>query len=166
MRFAVIGDIHNPYADDRAIDLTCHLLEAFQPDEVCNVGDGFDFYQLSPFDQDPARRLAIQDDLDISFEVNKRLKSAAPRADWYYIEANHERRLWRYLTRHPELYNLDALKLENLLRLDELGWTLIGGRGAHSFRLRAVTRMKCASALTCSISAAVSGCSSLSNTIV
>lgn len=127
MKVALLGDTHCPYQDDCAVDLACLLLEAFEPDEVIHLADGVDFYALSPFDRDPDRVLRLQDELDVSFTVNKRLKSTAPDASWIYLSSgNHEKRLWRYLTRHPEICGLRVLKLESLLRLDELGWALGG----------------------------------------
>ena len=125
MIIACFGDIHAPYQDDRAVDLACQILQATKPDEVVHLSDGIDFYALSSFDRDPDRVLRLQDELDVGYEVHKRLHSAAPDAQWFYCDdGNHERRLWRYLTRHPELFHLDALRLDRLLRLDDLGWTL------------------------------------------
>lgn len=123
---ANIGDTHSPYHDQYAVELACVLLEAIKPDEVIHHADGIDFYALSSFDRDPDRVLMLQDELDRAYAVNKQLNSAALEAEWYYLaDGNHERRLWRYLTRHPEIAGLEVLKLSNLLRLDDLGWALV-----------------------------------------
>jgi len=120
---AALGDTHAPYQDDLAVDLACQILEAAKPDEVVHLSDGVDFYALSSFSRDPDRVLQLQDELDVGYEVHKRLASAAPAAEWYYCgDGNHERRLYRYLTKHPEMYGLRALRLDKLLRLDDLGW--------------------------------------------
>lgn len=124
MIIAALGDTHAPYQDDKAVDLACQILEAVKPDEVVHLSDGVDFYALSSFDRDPDRVLQLQDELDTGYEVHKRLASAAPDAEWYYCGGgNHERRLYRYLTKHPEMYGLRALRLDKLLRLDDLGWS-------------------------------------------
>ena len=120
-----LGDVHAPYQDDRAIALACKLLEAVNPQWVVHLADGIDFYQLSSFDKEPDRLLQLQDDLDVAYSVNKTLNSAAPDAAWFYLnDGNHEKRLWRYLCRHPEIAQLAVLDLANLLRLDDLHWTL------------------------------------------
>jgi len=113
--------MHAPYQDDYAVDLACLIMQDVEPDEAIHAGDGCDFYALSYFDRDPNRVTGLQAELDTAHSVHKRLKDAAPAATWTYLEGNHERRLWRYLTRHPEVYNLRALALESLLQLDDLG---------------------------------------------
>ena len=121
-----LGDVHAPYHDGRAIELACGLLVAVKPDVVIHLADGIDFYQLSSFDKEPDRVLELQDDLDQAYAVNKTLLSAAPAAEWLYLDnGNHERRLWRYLTRHPEIAGLEVLNLANLLRLSDLRWELV-----------------------------------------
>lgn len=131
-----LGDIHSPYHDPRAVELACRLLEAIQPEVVIHLADGVDFYQLSTFDRDPDRLLQLQDDLDKAYSVHKDLALSAPEADWLYLDnGNHERRLWRYLTRHPEIAGLEVLSLASLLRFGELGWTLVPEYEALAKRL-------------------------------
>jgi len=121
-----IADVHAPFQDDRAVELACIVIQALQPDRVVHHADGVDFYQLSSFDKDPDRTTRLQDDLDTAYRVNETLNSAAPEAEWLYLnDGNHERRLWRYLARNPELFQLEVLRLDNLLRLDKLGWRLV-----------------------------------------
>jgi len=124
-RLALLGDTHPPFHDQRAIDLACLLVEDFAPDEVVHLGDGNDFYAVSSFDRDPNRVLLLQIELDQGFDINNKLNSAAPEAEWYYIMGNHGFRWMRFLSKNPEIYNLRALRLENLLRFNELGWTLV-----------------------------------------
>ena len=51
----------------------------------------------------------------------KEWKEAAPHAEFKYIIGNHEDRLRKYLWRHPELFGLEALRIENLLDLKSFG---------------------------------------------
>lgn len=137
-RVAFIADTHCPFQDDRSIDLVCEVLQAFNPDEVCHLGDGTDFYAVSAFDKDPQRALQLQDELDVSIEVNTRLKSSCD-ADFYYIErSNHEERWMRYLRKHPEIHGLRLLKLWNLMELDKIGWKRGGGIREYEFDLIAI----------------------------
>jgi hypothetical protein len=124
--YANIGDTHAPYQDKRAIELACLILEEVKPDVVVHHADDIDFYALSSFCRDPARVTKLQEELNSAFRMNKRLTSATPESLWRLLnDGNHEARLWRYLCAHPEIAGLDALSLENLLRLEELGWELV-----------------------------------------
>lgn len=137
-RVVFIADTHSPFHDNRSIDLVCLLLENFQPDEVCHLGDGVDFHSISKFDTDPQRVLQIQEELDSSIDVNTRLKSSCD-ADFYYIEkANHEERWMRYLRSHPEIHGLRLLKLWNLMEMDRIGWQHGGGMREYEFDLLAM----------------------------
>lgn len=133
-----LGDIHCPFQDDRSVDLVCELLYKLQPDEVCHLGDGTDFYAISNFDKDPQRAMQLQDELDVSIDVNTRLKSSC-NAEFYYIErSNHEERWMRYLRSHPEIHGLRLLKLWNLMELDKIGWNRGGGMREYEHDLIAI----------------------------
>lgn len=121
MKMIIFGDLHVPYHDNKAVDIVCKVMNMIQPDKVIVIGDSIDFYGLSTFGPAPDRVLKIQDDLDATFKVHQQLNSDA---EYIFLVGNHEYRLERYLRKHPEIFALDALELENLLRLDELGWEL------------------------------------------
>lgn len=117
-----ISDLHIPYLDPHAWDLTLAIIEFVKPDKVNILGDLVDFYELSTFDKNPKRvkEGGVQRELDQAFLRMSELKRAAPQAKLRYLPGNHEDRLRRYLMRHSELYDLRVLELENLLRLKEL----------------------------------------------
>ena len=53
----VINDIHFPYQDDKALQLTLKIIKAYQPDIIFINGDAMDFYAISKFSKEPLRSL-------------------------------------------------------------------------------------------------------------
>ena len=126
MRFVElnISDLHIPYHDPFAWQLTLNIVETVKPTKINIAGDALDFYQLSTFDKDPKQleNGRLQEDFDQWFRMVRDLQRAAPATCTYtFLPGNHEDRLRRYLSRNPELYGLRALELPALMRLDELG---------------------------------------------
>jgi len=117
----VLPDMHVPFQDNKAIKLALKVVSYLKLDRIIQLGDFQDFYSISRFDKDPNRIDSMQEELDTGFEIWKKIKKAGKKAKLEYTEGNHEFRLRRYLWRHPELHSLKALKLENVLRVKELG---------------------------------------------
>lgn len=115
------SDEHHPYADPYARSLALKIIEDFKPTQMIVGSDGIDFYTISSYDKDPARAKSynLQKEIDEWEKAQKEWRDAAPDAERHYILGNHEDRLRRYLWRHPELFGLNALKIENLLNLDK-----------------------------------------------
>lgn len=121
-----LSDVHIPYHDPHAWQLTLNIVSEVKPTKINILGDALDFYQLSTFDKDPKQleNGRLQEDLDQWFRMARELQRAAPETCKYtFVPGNHEDRLRRYLNRNPELYGLRALELPSLMRLDELGIT-------------------------------------------
>jgi predicted phosphodiesterase len=116
-----LSDIHFPYEDKSSWNLTLQVIKSLKPDLVFLGGDIVDFYSVSQYDKDPARKLSLQSDLDYTYEELTRLRKVAPNAKIVMLQGNHEHRLDRFLnSKASELSSLNALKLENLLKLDSL----------------------------------------------
>lgn len=115
-------DLHEPYRDERAFSTALAFVRHVKPSRLIVGGDWLDCYSLSRFVSDPARKLALQDDLDACKDSLKRLRRAAPKARIWYLKGNHEARLQKYLwSRAPELERLRDLRLPRLLDLGSLG---------------------------------------------
>lgn len=124
MKIAFPTDEHFPYQDDRAREVAMMVVQHFQPDMVVVGSDGMDFYDISTFDKDPGRvKVNLQREIDLWKEGVKEWRMAAPQAEFRFIPGNHEDRFRKWLWRHPEIADLDALQLENLLDLKGLGIT-------------------------------------------
>lgn len=123
IRIAFPTDEHVPFQDDSARSVALKIVADFNPDLRIAGSDGMDFYALSKFDRNPKRgqQAGLQHEIDIWQETQREWRDAAPQANAFYLVGNHEDRLRRYLWRHPELWDLEVLRLPNLLKMAELG---------------------------------------------
>ena len=134
-KIAFPTDEHYPYQDEHAILVAQKILSDFKPDVRITGSDGLDFYTISHFDKNPERILkgGLQREIDLWKAGQRAWRDAAPTAAAFYLIGNHEDRLRRYLWRHPELYDLEVLKLPNILGMAELGiyWEKDKGEDAN-----------------------------------
>lgn len=119
MTTIALGDIHAPFQSNRDLRIAYRVIEDLQPDKIILMGDCIDFYAISSFSREPKRVLQLQNEIDTTKEILGMIDSLS-NAEIVYLMGNHEDRLQRYLMAHPEIYNLDNLKLEYLLGLDKL----------------------------------------------
>lgn len=115
----VLSDIHFPYEDRNALNAIYMFLQRNPVDIIVLNGDIIDMYDVSTFDKSPARINSLQKELNKAYKFFQKLRVLCPKAEIYFIRGNHEYRLERYLYKHPELYSLEALKLPNLLKLND-----------------------------------------------
>jgi hypothetical protein len=125
--YILFGDIQAPFQSDENVAALCSLIRLQKEtrlDGIINVGDGCDFYTVSDYNRDPARRNQLQDELISAADVNYKItESAEGVTDLNYISGNHEARLARYIEKHaPALASLPQLKVPSLLGLSSLGW--------------------------------------------
>jgi len=132
---AIVADLHAPEQDNRAVELACRIIQDCKPDNVIINGDSEDFREASTFTEAPDVRLLLQRSIDEAYKKHTEIKSAASGAKFKFIIGNHEVRWLRYLMNHPVIYSLEALTLEELLKLKELEFEfvrdeveLVGGR--------------------------------------
>lgn len=118
-KFVVLSDIHFPYQDDKALKAVYKFLEQHPVDTIILNGDILDFYDVSSFDKDPDRINSLQKEIDMSNKFFSQLRKRHS-GRIIFIGGNHDLdRLERYLKKHPELYSLNALKIDRILNLDE-----------------------------------------------
>lgn len=120
-KFIVLSDIHFPYQDDKAIKAVYKFLEQHLVDTIILNGDILDFYDVSSFDKDPSRINSLQKEIDMANKFFSQLRKRHS-GRIIFIGGNHDAdRLERYLKKHPELYSLNALKIDRILNLNEYG---------------------------------------------
>jgi predicted phosphodiesterase len=106
------------------------MLADLQPDTVILNGDVVDFYSISSFLKDPARKLGLQDELDQTKVYLAKVRAAVPDAEIRYTTGNHETRLTRYLLSNAKaLSGLRCLDLGELLDLPTQDIRLHGTEG-------------------------------------
>lgn len=116
----VISDIHLPYHDRGAVEMTLqHALAAGHCDFCIVNGDLLDCYQLSRFNKDP-RLKDFAGELKMAREFLTTLAGEFDKV--IYKLGNHELRYEHYLqTKAAELIGVDEVELPNLLHLAEIG---------------------------------------------
>lgn len=116
----VVSDIHVPYHDRRALNLTLDIIEKLRPNIVHVLGDLLDCYQSSRFLTDPTKRKAsLAYELRLARGILDEIRQASPRgATLEVYGGNHEDRLrkakWGKV---PELADLPELTWPHLLQL-------------------------------------------------
>lgn len=107
-RSIYLSDLQIPFVDWPAMKLVEHFMEDWQPDRIFYVGDIADFYGISKFDKNPARRFRLKHERAWVREMLDRHKQMVPNAEQTWLDGNHEERIVRYLwERAPELADLD-----------------------------------------------------------
>ena len=122
----ILSDLHIPYHHLPAIDVTLDHAFGRGVDSIYINGDLIDFAKISRWEKDP-HTIGVQVEID---QVRDFLEGLAGLGlPIFYKLGNHEERWNAYLIREaPELYDLDALQMESVLGLDDLGIELIGGK--------------------------------------
>lgn len=129
----IVSDTQHPHAqDDRACELVMEYMADTQPDKVIQIGDFIDLFSVSRFlkRMPPSQRPTLWEEIEQTREWAEQWHSAAPDADWYVIEGNHEQRLAAYLETHAEeLMEFPELSLDALLGFEDLGIEYVGPYG-------------------------------------
>jgi predicted phosphodiesterase len=117
-RTLVLSDVHLPYHDIAALTAAIEVGVEAKVDCVLVNGDLLDCHTLSRFERDPEARDFAQE-LEASFEFWDVLRKTFPAARLVYKLGNHDERYQRFVTaKAPELYGVEALRFDRLLRLD------------------------------------------------
>jgi predicted phosphodiesterase len=129
-----LSDVHFPFHDVRAWELTLKIIKAVKPELVWIGGDFNDFYAVSRFDKSPARKLRLQEEIDAGISGLRALRRAAGKnARIVWQLGNHEERLLKYLWgKAPELAELRCLSFPELFSLKSLQIEFISDYRAQS----------------------------------
>jgi predicted phosphodiesterase len=115
-----VPDTHFPYQCNKYIKLTYKILKAERFDGIVQLGDALDFWQLSTYEKDPARKNTILDDIDEWNDVLTKWSSLLYRnGEIHLIQGNHEVRLERYIARNARELHQIVKPLPELLHLKE-----------------------------------------------
>lgn len=121
----VISDLHIPYHNADAIKVA---LKHGMEEEVDNIiinGDFVDFYGISRFSKKPNKMIVIKE-IEMGKRVLELIRGIYPKATIYFKEGNHDARLDAFVaTSAPQLYGIEEIKLENLLKLNDFGINFI-----------------------------------------
>lgn len=128
IRVLSLSDIHVPYHEPQAVEAAVKFGRKWKPTVVLLNGDISDFYSISRWDRDPKKRDLIGECEQVH-EMLAWLRKAFPKARMVYKLGNHEERWDHYIwNKCAELWGLDALRLQNVLHLDDLGIEMVGDK--------------------------------------
>jgi len=135
-KWIVFNDTHFPFQDEKCIQLLLECGKRIRPDGYAILGDLIDFYSLSTFDKDPERLNNLQADIDTAASFLCTLRANNKKAQIIYIEGNHEKRLQKFLWRHPEINSLRSMNVEGLLELQQFNIKYISAKGKCAAKYR------------------------------
>ena len=119
-RAVLLGDLHFPWHDRRALDLALAAIRQGKPDLVVQIGDLYDNFSFSRFDKDPnvekprvEMERARQQALDMWFDI----RAFAPGARLIQLQGNHDSERLEKLSLRlaPALYDLVSQKAQELM---------------------------------------------------
>lgn len=121
-----LTDFHFPTEDRAVFQLATQVIKDVNPDILWLNGDMMDFKSISSFPTNPKDKSTLSRDLKHGQLKLQELRNAAPNAQLFYKDGNHERRLQSFLwNKAPELSDLEDLELASLLRLRDLNAAII-----------------------------------------
>lgn len=122
----VIPDIHVPFHNKRALDCVIKAIKIYKPDEIVQIGDFMDCYDISKYSRNTYRKSKLKTEVDITISIMKDIKKAAGDIPCTMLTGNHEARIRKYLLNSAQaLSDFDFFSIENLLKMNETGWTNI-----------------------------------------
>jgi predicted phosphodiesterase len=129
LKVAVLSDIHYPYEDEKACEVTDMFLEDWKPDVIVYNGDICDCYSISSYEKSIHKKMNIQQELDYANEkLDARDNRLSSVRETYVLEGNHEDRFNRLLSKEAkQLTSLRGLNIQSSLDIDGLGFNWIGG---------------------------------------
>lgn len=125
-RVAILSDIHVPYHDEKALSAAVEWCKTKSPDAVLLNGDSADFYSISRFQKNPAKR-KFSAEVESITALLTWLRSEFPRARIVYKLGNHDERWDHWLWNHaPEICDLPQLRIDKMLDFEKHGIELVG----------------------------------------
>jgi predicted phosphodiesterase len=119
-RTLILSDLHFPYQHNEAISLAMNY--GLEKDANCILinGDLIDFANISRHDRDIRNRSTVYEIESVRMFLEI-LRETFPKARIIFKYGNHDERWdkWLYINA-PEFFELDALQLESVLRLNDL----------------------------------------------
>jgi predicted phosphodiesterase len=112
-------DLHFPDVDYNALETMFTYCKSQKFTYIVLGGDLVDFKAISGWLIEPDQK-SLKNEINELKDFLALLRDRFKKSKIYYVEGNHEERLYRYLyTRAPELDKLPVLEIENLLQLKD-----------------------------------------------
>lgn len=125
-KYLILSDIHIPYHDEES--LTTAIEWALNTDIDCIIlnGDIMDCYPVSSFIKNVGMP-SLREEIELTYAFLSYLRELFPVIPIYYKLGNHEERVNNYILRNAkEFADVENLRFERLLKLNELNIHLVG----------------------------------------
>ena len=119
-RVVIVSDLQIPYHNARAVSVLADFIKRYKPDRVVSVGDELDLPTVGRWNRGTLGEYAgtIGKDRDLAVRILEQLRITD------VLRSNHTDRLFNYIANQaPGLMGIPELRLENFMRLPELGIT-------------------------------------------
>lgn len=127
----ILGDIHAPFHNKMAFRLIHKIMKANEFSQVISVGDVCDAYSVSRFDKSPDRKETLQEEVDGTLDLMRRIKEWAVGARCVVTLGNHDIRINKAMhNKYAELGLVRSLQLDK--GLAALGWEVVPYKQSHS----------------------------------
>jgi len=118
------GDLHIPLNDVEKCNILLQIIEDIQPDIIVDGGDLINATCISTYDKSLDQMAGLEQELIDAQEWLRKVNKAAPKATKVLLKDNHLfKRLYNKMKKEQWLSDLSAIMPENLLKLNQLGWT-------------------------------------------
>ena len=124
-RILLLSDIHVPYHNIEAVSKAIEYGKQQKVNAIVFNGDTVDCYALSRYESDPRKR-RFGEELEATRQLLQVFRKEFDGVPFYFKLGNHEERFEAYLrTKAPELIGTSDFTMDQLLRFEDLGCTLI-----------------------------------------
>lgn len=122
-RVGVLNDLHLPFGDPEAVEVTMRIFKDCNVDEILINGDLVDFYSINAYGpKHPEVIHNLEDELITARIFLETMRKEFPNTKIHYIYGNHEDRLERFILKHTKVFH-NILRIENQLMLENLDIT-------------------------------------------
>lgn len=129
-QYLIIPDLHFPFQDDKYLTLILKIVKLIKPYGIVQLGDALDFFQISKYEKNPARKNEVTDDITMwSRTLDKWEAALEVGGEIRLLEGNHCDRLRRFVwAQAKELHKMVAtmpemLQLRERNKRGKLKWT-------------------------------------------
>ena len=119
----ILPDTQVPYQHKRFVSALQQFVKDYEPDALAHVGDGLDAPEPSRWNRGMAGEYAptLQKSVNEFHDMLAGFRKALGDKPFHFKMGNHDERVETYVHRYaPALGSIDALRFENLTRLNEL----------------------------------------------
>lgn len=134
-KILVTSDYQIPFVDWKSLKALNTFMSDWQPDIRVYDGDINDCYPISTFSKNPSRKFRLNDEFQLTRNILDEHDEINPQADKYWLDGNHEDRIYRLLMADaPEVFGLkdsngnELVTIPRILGLEEREFTYLNYR--------------------------------------